>query len=222
MAETTGRRASRTVQSLKAEKLPNIQQNNSGHLRKSSLLAVPGRRMSHAPANRWSVSYSNDGGSETSHPSTSIAGLLASKKFANHLKRRVSHRRASNKSHSADQIVSLEPSYRMEPKTAFNTAEVKLRVDAILSEKLHSATYTPASASAFARMLPDVIKAEIKLLGYERYKIICHLTIGENQSQGLGITSRCVWNEKADSFSSSVFKNGSIFCSAIVFGVYVD
>ena len=44
-------------------------------------------------------------------------------------------------------------------------------------------------------------------MGFPRYKFVCTVTIGEHKSQGIKVTSRCLWDMKTDNFASATFKN---------------
>ncbi|WAR23820.1 TC1DB-like protein [Mya arenaria] len=67
-----------------------------------------------------------------------------------------------------------------------------------------------------------VIKARVKEMMIPRFKVICLVHIGQLSSQGLRIGSRCLWDDKYDTFSSSEFRNKSIFAIGMVYGVYYE
>lgn len=55
-----------------------------------------------------------------------------------------------------------------------------------------------------------------------RYKLIVIVHIGQRKSQSILIGSRCLWDPKSDTFSSSVFRNSSLFALASVYAVYFE
>ena len=55
-----------------------------------------------------------------------------------------------------------------------------------------------------------------------RYKIVVQVTIGEMKDQGVRVASRCLWDTATDNYASVNFKNQSLWCSAMVFGVYTE
>lgn len=59
-------------------------------------------------------------------------------------------------------------------------------------------------------------------LNLPRYKLVLQSVIGEVQGQGAFTASRCLWDTEVDNYASYSFKNASIFCVVMVFGIYVD
>ena len=92
-------------------------------------------------------------------------------------------------------------------------------------------------------------------LGYERYKLVVQVVLGENRQQGVRVISRCLWDPDTDNFTSYSYKNvrgglrlslrrvhaavvcirtlivrprmrptlqDTMWCTAMVFGTYVD
>ena len=44
-------------------------------------------------------------------------------------------------------------------------------------------------------------------LGYDRYKLIVQVVLGENRQQGVRVMSRCLWDPDTDNYASYSFKN---------------
>jgi hypothetical protein len=44
-----------------------------------------------------------------------------------------------------------------------------------------------------AKQLADDLRERVKLLGYERYKLIIQVTVGQKTGQAMRIVSRCLW-----------------------------
>ena len=80
-----------------------------------------------------------------------------------------------------------------------------------------------ANASAqMAKTLALVIKDTVKELNYERYRIMCIVSIGQLDEQGIQLVSRCVWDTNRDTSASGSYKNKSLFAVATVFAVYLE
>ncbi|XP_067679498.1 dynein light chain Tctex-type 5-like [Haliotis asinina] len=152
-------------------------------------------------------------------------GFLSKRMSRRHM-RRMSERNDSvhGLSHApaAPLVPKMEPTYQLEPKGVFSSCSVEKIVKRVLHEHLDTIKYDPRSCRDLTRTLADDIKARVKLLKYERYKIICSVTLGETKGQGVMTTSRCAWEPKFDSYASYTLANKDIFCTACVFGVYVD
>lgn len=68
----------------------------------------------------------------------------------------------------------------------------------------------------------QVIRKRVKDMQIPRFRIVCLVHIGQNNSPGIRIGSRCLWDEKFDTFSTSEFRNKSLFAMGMVFGVYYE
>ncbi|CAH1784082.1 unnamed protein product [Owenia fusiformis] len=148
----------------------------------------------------------------------SLIGILASKRFAKRIGAKFAQRRAERAAALAAR--KKEPTYRLEPKENFDFKATKEVVDAILQERLATYKYTPKLAVIMSRVLTEEVRNEVKKLGFDRYKIIVHVTIGENKAQDMRITSRCVWDPSVDTFVTSNFQNSEVFCTTTVYAVY--
>ena len=47
-----------------------------------------------------------------------------------------------------------------------------------------------------------MIKEKVKDLGYERYKLVVQVTVGEKTGQGIRLASRCLWDTATDKYVS--------------------
>lgn len=112
--------------------------------------------------------------------------------------------------------------YRLEPNRMFEASKVKKILDETLESYLKDEKYDPKSCRQLVQTLTEIIKTKVKDLNYERYKIVCMVTIGQSREQGVRMGSRCAWDAKRDTFAASSFKNKSLFAVATVWGVYYE
>lgn len=117
----------------------------------------------------------------------------------------------------------FENTYRLEPSRKFEPGRVKAIIEDVLSSQLkEDEAYDHNADRQLVKSLAEIIKGRVKELNYERYKIVCSVTIGQLKEQGLRIGSRCCWDAKWDSFAEGSFKNKNIFAVATVWGVYYE
>ena len=90
----------------------------------------------------------------------------------------------------------------------------------ILEDKMAKFRYSPKICSNMCKILGDEIRDRVKLMNFDRYKIVSHVVIGQKKDQGIVTCSRCAWDEKLDNYASYTFQNEHIFVTATVFGVY--
>ena len=115
-----------------------------------------------------------------------------------------------------------ENTYQLEPKKKFQSDKVKAIIDSVLESQLKDEAYEPNACKQWVLTLSEIIKSRVKELEYERYKIVCVVTIGKLKDQGLRMASRCCWDPNWDTFATGSFKNKTLYAVASVWGVYYE
>lgn len=59
-------------------------------------------------------------------------------------------------------------------------------------------------------------------LGFDRYKLVVQVALGENRAQGVHVACRGLWDADSDNYATYAFKSDTLWCSALVFGLYVE
>ncbi len=118
--------------------------------------------------------------------------------------------------------IHFENTYHLEPKRKFEAGKVKAIIEQILEAQLKEEKYDPKASRQMTLTLAEIIKSSVKELNYERYKIVCTVTIGQLKEQGFRAGSRCCWDVKWDTFATGSFKNKALFAIATVWGVYYE
>ncbi len=99
---------------------------------------------------------------------------------------------------------------------AFATDPCPLRRRALLPLSRRAATY-PASPANTAYLLPYPC-ADLGLL---RYKIMVHVTVGENKGEGVRVGTRCLWDPACDNMASHTVVNDTLFAVCTAYGAYL-
>ncbi|CAJ1060764.1 tctex1 domain-containing protein 2 [Xyrichtys novacula] len=102
----------------------------------------------------------------------------------------------------------------------FKPAVVKECIREVVRERLSGLRYDPEEVPELSRSLADCIKDKVKNSGFDRYKLVVQVVIGEQRGQGVKMSSRCLWDADTDSYAEDVFMNDSLFCAVAVFGSY--
>ena len=89
-----------------------------------------------------------------------------------------------------------------------------------LNEQLGGKVYDASKVSQWSKAIADNVKSQVKTLGYDRYKIVVEVVIGEQRGEGVRMGSRCLWDSDTDNYASDVYMNDSLFCCTAVFGLY--
>ncbi|NWU04270.1 TC1D2 protein, partial [Urocynchramus pylzowi] len=114
-----------------------------------------------------------------------------------------------------------ENTYSLRPglQHRFKSSTVKECIRAILKEKLANAQYIPEEMPELTKSLSDTIKDRLKEEGFDRYKMVVQVVIGE-QRGGVNMAARCFWDADTDSCAHDVFMNDSLFCVVAAFGCF--
>lgn len=67
--------------------------------------------------------------------------------------------------------------------------------------------YDGEKCNEAAKVLCDTIRIRLKSMGYDRYKFIVQVLIGEKREQGLHFGTRCFWDSNTDNMASETFVN---------------
>uniref|UniRef100_UPI003AAD4317 dynein light chain Tctex-type protein 2B n=1 Tax=Centroberyx gerrardi TaxID=166262 RepID=UPI003AAD4317 len=102
----------------------------------------------------------------------------------------------------------------------FKQAVVKECIHEILRERLSGLQYDPEQVPDLTRSLADSVKDKVKGAGFDRYKLVVQVVIGEQRGEGVKMSSRCFWDADTDNYAEDVFMNDSLFCVVAVFGCY--
>jgi len=112
----------------------------------------------------------------------------------------------------------LRPPYELK----FKPVAVKETIHEVLTEYFAGRKeYDSAEVGLWSAELCDEIKSRLKEAGYERYKLVVQVVIGEQRGAGVKTTSRCLWDNDNDNWASDVFMNENLFCVATAFGCFV-
>ncbi|XP_048581789.1 dynein light chain Tctex-type 5 [Nematostella vectensis] len=117
--------------------------------------------------------------------------------------------------------VRMENTYRMEPTVDFPAIKVRQIVkDALVTLDSHS--YEPNDSALLAKLMSKRILDEVKQLNVERYKLVCLVSIGSKNRQGMRIASRCLWNTEYDTCISETMDKHTFYAIATVYGLYFE
>lgn len=127
--------------------------------------------------------------------------------------------------HNQNVIEIIMPTYILKPDETekFYPSQAKKIADRVIHEELDEKEYDEEDAKDWCLNICDKIKAAVKTeCNVPRYKIVVQVTIGQMRDQGVRVTSRCLWDITTDNYASISYQNETLWCSALVFGIYTD
>nr|XP_004668390.1 dynein light chain Tctex-type protein 2B isoform X2 [Jaculus jaculus] len=116
----------------------------------------------------------------------------------------------------------LENTYILRPifQQRFRPSVVKGCIHAVLKEELENAEYSPEEMPQLTKRLSETIKDKLKELGYDRYKMVVQVVIGEQRGEGVFMAARCFWDADTDNYTHDIFMNDTLFCVVAAFGCF--
>ncbi|XP_034387083.1 tctex1 domain-containing protein 2 isoform X1 [Cyclopterus lumpus] len=93
----------------------------------------------------------------------------------------------------------------------FKPAIVKQCIREIVRERLSGMQYDPEEVPELSRSLAECIKDKVKNAGFDRYKLVVQVVIGEQRGQGVKMSSRSLWDADTDNYAEDVFMNVGAF-----------
>ncbi|XP_073445477.1 dynein light chain Tctex-type protein 2B isoform X1 [Dendrobates tinctorius] len=117
---------------------------------------------------------------------------------------------------SGDNSYCIRPNFQHK----FRTAAVRDCIRSVLKEELKSKQYIPEEVPQLTRSLSETIKEKLKDMGFDRYKMVVQVVIGEQRGEGVKMAARCFWDADTDNYAEEVFMNEYLFCVAAAFGCF--
>jgi len=120
----------------------------------------------------------------------------------------------------------------MEPKVKFNHEKAEKLMQAILDSRVEWATATrrssvskyPEDADELTLSITDEIRASVRDLAYERYRLVVQVSLGEvaGGSADIMLASRCLWNPSFDTFAQATVHTPHLYLVAVVYAIYSE
>ncbi|GFR95230.1 Tctex1 domain-containing protein 1 [Elysia marginata] len=120
--------------------------------------------------------------------------------------------------------VATENTYKLGPDEgkAFKPDKVKAIIETVLNSFLKSFRYTPEGSRRMCLAISKDVKSRVKMLDFQRYKLVCNVMIMQNKGQSSQISSRCLGNADLDGFASASITTPQIIALVTVHAAYFD
>ena len=119
-------------------------------------------------------------------------------------------------------VSKMENSYRLEPSEKFPYTVVREIMKKVMHDLIGDEEYDAEKCTMLSANLADVIKQKAKEVCSPRYKIVTNISIGQLNGSSLCLTSRCLWNERFDSYSEYTYTNGKLYAVGLVHGLFSE
>ncbi|XP_055609634.1 dynein light chain Tctex-type 5 isoform X2 [Uranotaenia lowii] len=119
--------------------------------------------------------------------------------------------------------LKFQPTYQLESKNPFNRDACEAILRESLDKALQGVEYSSYFAPSLCQQICEDVKAKVKELNFDRYRLVVTVTMGERYMQGLKSIAQFLWDPEKDSYVSCIYDSSpSLFAVATVYAIYFD
>ncbi|KAH0574960.1 Tctex-1 family protein [Spironucleus salmonicida] len=109
---------------------------------------------------------------------------------------------------------------RSAPAKLFDPAKAYDEVAQIVTKKLRGKSYESEEASKLTKELADEVRAKVRIVSANRYKICVQVSIFSQKGQGIYLKGRNFWDQETDFEVSYIYQGEEIVSTVNVYGIY--
>ena len=117
-----------------------------------------------------------------------------------------------------------EPTYRLGPseEEKFYPSKVEGMMESVCSDFFSDKPdYVPSLVEEWSHALSSKLLAALRSSQHlPRYKLICQVSLIQQQGQGVTVSSKSLCDVSTDNWASCTFRSKGFVCSAMIFGFY--
>lgn len=118
--------------------------------------------------------------------------------------------------------VSYENTYKMNPDQTINPGKVQAIAQQVMDDIIGDQKYDATKSKLLIKQVSDKVLHILKKQGFQRYKMVVLVNLGELKGQGVRAASRCLWNDKVDNWTEVSFQNHSMWAMTAVYWFYFE
>ncbi|CAG9575533.1 unnamed protein product [Danaus chrysippus] len=103
----------------------------------------------------------------------------------------------------------------------FQAQNVRDIILSTMQEQLMGRQYRSDQAPRWAQSISNAVRQRVQDLDMKRYKILVQTILLEMKGAGIKCGQRCIWDPETDDYADELFRNDTIYCYTIVYGVYM-
>lgn len=119
-------------------------------------------------------------------------------------------------------IPRFQPTYRLKSSNPFNRERCENIINRLMSKFIETYKYTAKSAQIHCQNISQEINRRLKLCNYDRYRLICVVTIGEKSQQSCKCVAKFLWDPETDTYTNITYESSTCFVTVTVFALYYN
>ncbi|XP_071870813.1 dynein light chain Tctex-type 5 [Bombus fervidus] len=112
--------------------------------------------------------------------------------------------------------------YRLNAYNPFKIDPVDKIVKTIMITKLEDISYNAVECLKLCELVATEIREKIKILNFDRYKIVVNVTIIEKANQSIQSSIGFLWDAGKDNYSTFTYGARTFHAYCCVFGLYCE
>ncbi|KAI5633460.1 tctex-1 family domain-containing protein [Phthorimaea operculella] len=115
------------------------------------------------------------------------------------------------------------PKYEVRPLIGekFQAQDVRDIILWAMQEQLTGRSYRADQVPRWCRMIANSIRTKVQMLNMKRYKIVVYTHLIEMKGAGVKCAQRCLWDPETDDWADNLYRNETIFCYTVCYGIYM-
>ncbi|XP_055837956.1 dynein light chain Tctex-type 4 [Episyrphus balteatus] len=114
------------------------------------------------------------------------------------------------------------PTYRLEAHNPLNREQCENIMKAVMDKAFEDFIYSSKQAQDLCQHISEEIKTRVKEKNYDRYRLICVVTIGEKCMQGFKSVVTFLWDAEKDGYIKYAYDTPDFFANATLYYLYYD
>ncbi|XP_034840274.1 dynein light chain Tctex-type protein 2B-like [Maniola hyperantus] len=119
-------------------------------------------------------------------------------------------------------VLTYLPTYQLGSTYKFHLPTVQKITDQVLDEHWTGHKYNVQDSPALALRIAGELMRRLKAIQFNRYRIICVVTIGQRRAQSYNNAVAFLWDHEQDNYVDVNREVTTAFIQVTTFGVYLD
>ncbi|CAH2226582.1 jg420 [Pararge aegeria aegeria] len=119
-------------------------------------------------------------------------------------------------------VLTYLPTYQLGPNYKFHLPTVQKLTDELLDELWDGHKYNVQDSPALALRIAGELMRKLKAIQFNRYRLICVVTIGQKRAQSYNNAVSFLWDHERDNYVDVQREVTTAFIQVTTFGVYLD
>lgn len=119
-------------------------------------------------------------------------------------------------------VQRFQPTFQLQSKNPFNREQCENIINRLMSRFLEYFKYSAKLAPIYCQNISQEINRRLKNCKYDRYRLICVVTICEKGHQSFKCVAKFLWDPETDMCTNITYEMPTFFVIVTVFALYYN